>query len=124
MWFFCTNPIDRMLDNPFVLYKTVFGYPGRSPILCVYVTPEFQWTCKYCTSVLSLMFYRYLKFAKSLRFNCLSRFHQFSSIPASSAASRIVSPTCIILELCFSCGDYFWYSSVMESICKATCDEV
>ena len=76
-WCFCTNPSDRMLDTPFGLYQTGFGYSGRSPISFVYATPELKWSRKYFLSVSYLIFDRYLPLMKALRVNWLLRRHQF-----------------------------------------------
>ena len=82
---------------PLGLYHTGSEYPGRSPILLVCVTPELQWTRRYFPSGASLMFERYFPLINTLHVDWLSRRHQFSSITASAAAARMVSPTCIML---------------------------
>ena len=66
-------------------------------IFFVFVTPALQWTCIYFPSGASLIFERYFTLMNALHVNWLSRRHQFSSIPASAAAARMVSPTCIML---------------------------
>ena len=60
-----------------------------------------QWTRWYCPPGSSLMFESYFPLINAFHVNWLSRRHQFSSIPASAAASRMVSPTCIMLASTF-----------------------
>ena len=74
-------------------------YPGRSPILLVCVTSSLQWTRRYCPSRESIIFERYFPLINALHVDWLSRRHKFSSIQASAAATRMVSPTCLMLEL-------------------------
>ena len=97
IWYFCTNKSASMLAIPFGLYQTRFEYPVHSPIMLVYVTPTLQWTCRYCPSGASMMFARYFLWTKALHVDWLSRRHQFSSIPDSSASARMLSPTYIKL---------------------------
>ena len=102
-WCFCTNKSDRMLSIPFGLYQTGFEYPGRSPILLVYVSTSLQWAYRYCQSEAYLMFDRYLTLMKALHVDWLSRRHPFSSMLSHAASARIISTTRIILSLRLLC---------------------
>ena len=63
----------------------------------VCVIPALQWTRRYFTSGSSLIFEMHFLLINELHVDWLSRRHKFSSIPASAAAARMVSTTCIIL---------------------------
>ena len=86
--------------------------------MLVCVTTALQWTRRYCPSGVNLIFERYFLLTNALHFDWLSIRHQFSSIPTSAAAARMVSPTCIILEL------PFFTLSLIGSVCVASCVEV
>ena len=90
-----------MLAIPLGLYHTGSEYPGRSPIVLVCVTPLFQWKCRYFSSGGSMIFERYFSVINALHINWLSRRRQFSSILASAAAARMLSPECIMMALPF-----------------------
>ena len=70
------------------------------------------------------MFDIYFTFMKALHVYLLSRRHQFQSILASTAESRMVSPTKIMLALRLLRKNNYWTLSVMGSIFKTSCDEV
>ena len=55
-----------MLDIPFGMYQTAFGYIGSSQILLVYVTTVFQYTLRYYPSGSYQIFDRYLTLMKVL----------------------------------------------------------
>ena len=122
-WVFCTNPSDRVLDIPFGLYKKY---------LIIQEVHQYYWYMLhlnynghiYILSGSSVIFDRYLPLMKVLHVDWLSRRHQFYSIPDSSGASRILSPTQIMLVLRLLCENSSWYSSVLDCICKNSCDEV
>ena len=65
--------------------------------MLVFVNPALQWTHTYCPLGASLIFESYFLLMNALHVDWLSRRHQFSTIPASDAAARMVLPTCIIL---------------------------
>ena len=113
-----------MLAISFGLYHTGFEYPGRSPILLVYVTPALKRTHRYFPSGASMMLYIYFPFMKVLHVDWFPRRHQFSSIHDSAAAYRILSPEQIMLALCLLHEKNSWTSFFMGSICKNSCDEV
>ena len=104
-----------MLAIPLGLYHTGSEYPGRSPIVLVCVTPMLQWTRIYYPSGESLIFERYFLLVNAFHVDCLSRRHQFSSIMASAAESRMVFPTCIIMEF------PFLKLLLMGSVCDTSC---
>ena len=113
-----------MLDIALGLYQAVFEYPGRSPMLLVYVTPALQWKHIYCPSEVFLMFDRSFPLMKAFHVNLLPRRHQFSSIPDYFAAANMVSPTCIMLALPLLCDNASMILSVIGSVCKTFCDEL
>ena len=67
--------------------------------MLVCVTPALQLKRRYCPSGKSLISERYFMLMNALHVNWLLRKHQIILIMASSAAARMVSPTCIILVL-------------------------
>ena len=79
-----------------ILYR--IGISGEVTIFWVCVTPALQWTRRYFPLVSSMIFERYFLLMNALHVDWLSRRHQFSSIPASAAAARMVLPTCIMME--------------------------
>ena len=107
-----------MLYIPLGLYYTRSEYPGRSPIVLVCVNPVLQWTRRYFPLGASLIFESYFSLMNVLHVDWLSRRHQFSSITASAEADRMVSPTCIILELPFIT------LVLIVSVCGTSCVEV
>ena len=72
------------------LYHTGSEYLGRSPIILVCVTDKLQWTHRYFPSGTSLIFERYFTLMNVLHVDWLSRRRQFSLIPASAVADRMV----------------------------------
>ena len=112
-----------------------FGYP-------LWVVPDRIWVSSKFTNLIgvcyswiaverryfpwgaSLMFDRNFLLMKAFHFDWLSRRRQFSSIPASYAEARMVSPTLIILVFPLLRESTYWTLSIMGSICKNYCDEV
>ena len=107
-----------MLAIPLGLYHTGSEYPGRSPILLVFVTPVLQWTHGYCPLGSYLIFDRYFPLINAFHVDLLSRRHQFSSIPAFAVSSRMVFPTCVIMVL------PLFILLLIGSICGISCVEV
>ena len=70
------------------------------------------------------MFDRYLKLIKAFHVDWFSIKHQCSSIPASSAASRMIYPEHIMLVLRLLCENTSCTLYVMSYICNNSCDEV
>ena len=70
------------------------------------------------------MFDRYFSLMKVLHVDLLTIRHQFSPIPDSAAAARIVSPTRIMLVLPLLLDNAYFTLSVTGSVCKTSCDEV
>ena len=86
--------------------------------MLVCVTTALQWTRRYCPSGVNLIFERYFPLTNALNVGWLLIRHQFSSIPASAAATMMVSPTCIIMEL------PFFTLLLIGSVCGTSCVEV
>ena len=107
-----------MLAIPLGLYRTGSEYPGSSPIFLVCVTPVLQWIRGYFSSVSSLIFDRDFTLVNALNVDWLSRRHQFSLIPESIVAVRMVSPTCIMLAF------PFFILSLIGSVCRNSCVDV
>ena len=70
------------------------------------------------------MFDGYSPLMKLFHVVWLSRRYQLLSITDSTSATRMVSPTSIMLELLLLYKNTSWDLSVMGSICKNSCGEV
>ena len=71
-----------------------------------------------------MMFDRHFPLMKALHVDLFSRRHHISSIWASAALVRVVSPTHIMLELSFLRKNTYWTLSVIGSIYKISCNYV
>ena len=107
-----------MLDISLGLYQKGSEYPGRSPIFLVCVTPELQWTRRYFPLEASLIFDRYFPLMNALNVKWFLRRPQFSLIPASYAASRMVFSTYIIMAL------HLLILSLIGYVCRTSWFEV
>ena len=70
------------------------------------------------------MFEKYFPFMKTFHVDWLSIRHQFLSMSDSTAVSRMVSPTRIVLVLHLLHDNTSWDLFLMGSICKTYCYEV
>ena len=86
--------------------------------MLVCVTPVLQWIHRYFPYGASLIFERYFLLLNALHVDWFSMRHQFSSITASAAAARMVSPICIMLAL------PFFTLLLIGSVCGTFCVEV